>query len=103
MSINCGVPQGSVLGPFLFLLCSNDLPNCTASSPKLFADDTCLILADPFVQNLFQKIFEKLQKIVNWVNVNKLTLNFAESNIIIVTPKTKVNKRPDFYNSFDEV
>ena len=86
MSINFGAPQGSVLGPLLFLLYMNNLPNCTASSPKLFADDTCLILADPSVQNFKTKISEELQKITNWVNANKLMLNFAKSNIIIVPP-----------------
>ena len=103
MTFKYGVPQGSVLGPFLFLLYINDLPNCTARSPKLFADDTYLILADPFVQNLKTKISEELQKITNWVNANKLTPNFAKSSIIIVPPKSNVTKLPDFYNSSDQV
>ena len=103
MSINYGVPQGSVLGPLLFLLCNNDLPNCTASSPKLFADDTCLILADSYVQNPKTKVSKELQKITNLVNANKLTLNFAKSNIIIVLLKSNVNKQPDSHNFSNEL
>ena len=103
MTFKYGVPQGSALGPFLFLLYINDLSNCTARSPKLFADDTNLILADPFVQNIKTKISEELQKITNWVNANKPTLNFAKCNYIIVPPKCNVNKQPDFYNSSNEV
>ena len=44
MYITCGVPLASVLGPLLFTLYTNDIANCTSSTPRLFADDTCLIL-----------------------------------------------------------
>ena len=44
VDVECGVPQGSVLGPLLFILCVNDVRNTLQTIPRLFADDTCLFL-----------------------------------------------------------
>ena len=49
MSINVGVPQGSTLGSFLFLFYINDLPNSVKNVPRLFADNTCLLVGAPSV------------------------------------------------------
>ena len=82
--INCGVPQGSVLGPLLFTLYINDICKSTSCDPRLFADDTCLILQDKHLSALSTKINNELNAINKWIVANKLTLNLSKSNIIIV-------------------
>ena len=51
---NIGVPQGSILGPLLFFVYVNNLPNLTTTSSRLFADDTCLVPISPSVPSLTQ-------------------------------------------------
>ena len=75
MCISCGVPQGSVLGPLLFLLCVNDLQN----APNLFrtitfADDTNLFMATPSAEVLCDKVNSELDKIKPWLDCNRLCL-----------------------------
>ena len=74
--IRVGVPQGSILGPLLFLLYINDLPNvCTSSSCLLYADDTVLIFENSDRGKLQADLDKDLPAICEWLNANKLSLN----------------------------
>ena len=84
LSVTCGVPQGSVLGPLLFLIYINDLPR---SSKKLtfylFADDTNIYYESNNPDLLQQTVNKELKKVKIWLDVNKLSLNVDKTNFII--------------------
>ena len=85
--ISCGVAQGSKLGPLLFLLYINDLPNAINSTPRLFADDTCLLLANSSKLSLLSNMNSELTKLNLWCNNNYLTINPSKSSALIIPPK----------------
>ena len=86
----CGVPQGSVLGPLLFLIYVNDI---YMASDKLtfylFADDTNLLYADKNLKSLETIVNCELNKVVVWLIANKLSLHIKKTNYIIFHPYQK--------------
>ena len=88
LKITCGVPQGSILGPLLFILYINDLCNVSKFLKcALFADDTNLFASGNNINTLCEQINDELSKINKWFNINKLSLNLSKTNFIIFSKK----------------
>ena len=78
-TINCGVPQGSTLGPLLFLLYINDIPQALSNThAHLYADDTSIFCQHEDVTEIENVLNKEFANVYDWFVDNKLSIHFGE-------------------------
>lgn len=113
IEIKCGVPQGSILGPLLFIIYLNDMPNVTEYfTPIIYADDTTLFTTLNYnnVNDTQHNINDELQLISDWLKLNKLSLNASKTKAMLFhSPQRQISNPTifiddteiDFVNEFN--
>ncbi len=91
--VTCGVPQGSILGPLLFLLYVNDMPSSVSCDLMLYADDSALIVSGKIVQAIETKLSQELYKISVWLEKNKLSLHLGKTESILFASKKRLKDK----------
>ena len=97
-TIKYGIPQGSILGPLLFLIYINDLIRSIKNSKiHHFADDANLLYAISSVKDINKKINFDLSNLVQWLRANKISLNVNKTYIVIFrSPRKQITKKMNF-------
>ena len=96
-SVIAGVPQGSILGPLLFILHLNDLPKAVIKcSVLMYADDTVLFFSAPQVSTIVDTINREIRVLEHWLKVNSLFINVVKTEAMLFGTSQKLSKVDDF-------
>ena len=94
--MTCGVPQGSVLGPLVFLVYINDMPAAFNGKLILYADDSVRLVASKNGATIQQRLPSELESLWEWFINNKLSLHFGKTESIVFGSKRSNLRRSDY-------
>ena len=94
LNILCGVPQGSILGPLLFLICVNDIKQVVSSDILPYANDSCLVFQHKHVTEIEKHLNNDFSNLCEWFLDNKLSIHFGQDKTksILYGSKRKLKK-----------
>ena len=96
LNLNLGVPQGSILGPLLFLIYINDIVNSSNMlSFVVFSDHTTLYVQHDSIDGAIQILNSEFAKVAEWFDSNKLTLNVNKTQMLMMSRKKNLNPQGD--------
>ena len=104
-SVTCGVPQGSILGPLLFLLYVNDMPQAVNSKLLLYADDSCILYQHKNIKDIEDHLNKDFENLCDWFVDNKLSIHFGEEKTksILFGNKYRIKKENKLNISYKNI
>ncbi len=96
MSITCGVPQGSILGPLLFLCHVNDMEMAVKCNLLLYTDDSVLLTSGKNPKVISEMLSENLETCNDWLIDNRLSLHLGKTEAMICGTKCKIKNKGGF-------
>ena len=100
-AVNCGIPQGSLLGPRFFSFYGNDVPDQIREGEiDMYADDTTLFYIDPSVDAVYDGLNRILGDVHNWCRNNKFTIHSEKSEVMVITRNSPIGPlKPVFFSN----
>ena len=95
-NITCGVPQGSIIGPLLFLLYINDMDAACSCPLFLYADDSALLVTGESLEAVSLGLENELKKVNRWLSENKLSLHLGKSECIVFATRYNLRQTANF-------
>jgi hypothetical protein len=96
MDVNCGVPQGSILGPILFLIYINDMSLSLRCRLSLYADDSALIFSGKDSRSVAEFLSEEMESCHKWLVDNRLSLHLGKTECVLFGTKRRLRRVGDF-------